>query len=68
MLLHELDKKLAMSGDQLHEYYVRLGSFLTSPAVIATYVIASLLVVIFFYELLSYALSTGLRRMFEDER
>jgi len=66
--MDSLNRKLGMSGDELRNYYLHIAPVYKSPLMTSMLALGNLLIVVFFYELLSYALLTGLRRMFEDER
>ncbi|MCE0499726.1 MAG: hypothetical protein LV481_17450 [Methylacidiphilales bacterium] len=63
LLLHELHRKMSMSPEELHDYYVRIAGTLASPLLASLMALSGLLVTIFFYELLAFVILTGLQRL-----
>jgi hypothetical protein len=62
-MLHDVHRKLEMSGDEIKSYYSRMSHYLTSPITTSVLAIANLLLVIFFYEILAFVIQTGLQQL-----
>ena len=65
-MLHEIHRKLAMSGDELKNYYLQMSHYLTSPITTSVLAIANLLLVVFFYEILAFVIQIVLQRLFKS--
>ncbi len=63
LMLHDIHRKLEMSGDEIKSYYSRMAHYLTSPITTTVLSIANLLLVIFFYEILAFIILTILQRL-----
>jgi len=66
LMLHDIHRKLEMSGDEIRTYYSRMAHYLTSPITTSVLAIANLLLVIFFYEILAFVIQTVLQRLFKN--
>jgi len=64
-MLHDIHRKLEMSGDEIKIYYLRISHYLTSPITATVLAIANLLLVIFFYEIFAFIIQTVLQRLFK---
>ena len=63
LLLRDVHRKLVMSGEEILDYYRRMEAFFTSPLTAAFLTIINLLMVIFFYEIVSFVLLMALQRI-----
>ncbi len=63
LMLHDLNEKTGMTGDELVEHYKKIGPMLSSPIVAALLTLVNLLLVLFFYELFSGCLYLFLKRL-----